>query len=192
MCCGLIIPPPCIESYHLAAQSVNSKTMLDRSSRKLLKGNVAVFDRRQSQTAARVIPPPANFALRFRDVLAHVPNRGVALSIERDCRRETEFPCRNVIHNIPAIRKPLLALSRRARLSRLLRRAAVALFSRLLRRAASPALLVCLAFGCGFLRTLTAALLPRGLFAPSAHLLFKAKVECKAHRKRNILCRPFT
>lgn len=86
--------------------------------------------------------------------------------------------------------------------------AAAALFSRLLRRAASPALLVCLAFGCGLLRALlrappaviwlrpallvrlafgcgfrralTAALKPRGLFAPSAHLLFKAKIGCKA------------
>lgn len=86
--------------------------------------------------------------------------------------------------------------------------AAAALFSRLLRRAASPALLVCLAFGCGllrallrappaviwlrpallvrlafgcgFLRALTAALKPRGLFAPPAHLLFKAKIGCKA------------
>ena len=59
-----------------------------------------------------------------------------------------------------------------------------ALLSRAARRGlASPALLVRLAFGCGFLRTLTAALLPRGLFAPSAHLLFSEKVSCKASRK---------
>jgi len=59
-----------------------------------------------------------------------------------------------------------------------------ALLSRAARRGlASPALLVCLAFGCGLLRTLTAALLPRGLFAPSAHLLFSEKVSCKASRK---------
>ena len=59
-----------------------------------------------------------------------------------------------------------------------------ALLSRAARRGlASPALLVRLAFGCGFPRTLTAALLPRGLFAPSAHLLFSEKVSCKASRK---------
>ena len=59
-----------------------------------------------------------------------------------------------------------------------------ALLSRAARRGlASPALLVRLAFGCGFLRTLTAALQPRGLFAPSAHLLFSEKVSCKTSRE---------
>ena len=59
-----------------------------------------------------------------------------------------------------------------------------ALLSRAARRGlASPALLVRLAFGRGFLRTLTAALQPRGLFAPSAHLLFNEKVSCKSSRK---------
>lgn len=48
-------------------------------------------------------------------------------------------------------------------------------FSRLLLRAALPALLVCLAFGCGLLRTLSAALLPRGLFAPSARFVVQGE-----------------
>ena len=56
-----------------------------------------------------------------------------------------------------------------------------ALLSRAARRGlASPALLVCLAFGCGLLRTLSAALLPRGLLRLRRVLLFKAKIGCKA------------
>lgn len=43
-----------------------------------------------------------------------------------------------------------------------------------------PRVLVCLAFGRGFLRTLTAALLPRGLLRLRRVLLFKAKIGCKA------------
>lgn len=43
-----------------------------------------------------------------------------------------------------------------------------------------PRVLVCLAFGCGLLRTLPAALLPRGLFAPSAHFVVQGEIGCKA------------
>ena len=77
--------------------------MLDRSSGKLLKGNVAVFDRRQSQTAAGVIPPPANFALRLRDVLADITDCSIALAIELDCRRKAKFPRRNVVNDAPSL-----------------------------------------------------------------------------------------
>ena len=77
--------------------------MLDRSSGKLLKGNVAVFDRGQSQTAAGVIPPPADFALRLRDVLADIPNRSITLAVKFDSRRKAEFPRRNVVNNVPAL-----------------------------------------------------------------------------------------
>ena len=72
--------------------------VLGRSSGKLLKGNIAVFNRRQSQTATGVIPPPANFALRLRDVLADITDCSISLAVKFDSRGKAEFPRYRRVH----------------------------------------------------------------------------------------------
>lgn len=66
-----------------------------------------------------VKPPPADLRLLLVDVLAHIPDRRAVIAVQLDSGREPDAPLRQIVNDVTAVRKPLLALYAAFRTARL-------------------------------------------------------------------------